>query len=114
MPSTDLFVLVSVQATLVVLSIYAFIQDIRIQRKEKRGGIESETLRGARSMASLYAVYAAALGTLLLLIDRADDAKGQQLLLMLASFLCVTYLFFFSTWFRNAVFFPLANRIRKD
>lgn len=65
-------------------------------------------------MAALYTVYGATLGSCLILIDKSTGLEGHRVALIALDFLCVTYVFFFSTWFRNSVFFPLKERVSKD
>jgi len=65
-------------------------------------------------MAALYTVYGATIASALVLIDKASGLDGHKVILIVLDFLSVTYLFFFSTWFRNSVFFPLMQRAHKD
>lgn len=71
-------------------------------------------LRGEQSMGALYAIYGSTLGTALLLLSTTSAAEGNRVLLMSLDFSLLTYLFFFNSWFRNSVFFPLKARISRD
>ncbi|WP_291323671.1 hypothetical protein [Desulfonatronospira sp.] len=65
-------------------------------------------------MGAIYAVYGAAIASTLVLTDRTEGLEGNTVLFMIINFLCFTYLFFFSVWFRNAVFFRLYRRVQQD
>lgn len=114
MAATDLYVLGLMQAALVVFTGYAVFRDARIRILDRTAEATAEVRRGDKSMAALYTVYGATVGSLLVLIDNASGIDGHKVALIILDFLCVTYVFFFSTWFRNSVFFPLAGRVRKD
>lgn len=76
--------------------------------------MSAEVVRGDKSMATLYTVYGATIASLLVLINNAPGVEGNKVILIVLNFMCVTYAFFFSTWFRNSIFFPLNQRVRKD
>ena len=73
-----------------------------------------EAVRSDKSMTALYTVYGATVASLLVLINNASGIDGNKVALIVLNFICVTYVFFFSTWFRNSIFFPLNERVRKD
>ena len=49
----------------------------------------------------------------LVLITNADGLDGHKVALIVLPFLCLTYLFYLSVWFRNSVFFPIAQKMRQ-
>lgn len=114
MLATDLPVICAIEAALVLFALYAAFRDARIRKKEKGSGLSAEVVRGDKSMAALYTVYGATIASLLVLINNASGVEGNKVILILLNFMCVTYAFFFSTWFRNSIFFPLNQRVRKD
>lgn len=114
MPATDLWVIVVLQRVLVVFTSYTAWRDVQMRRLERTAAYKAEVTRGEESMASLYTVYGAAVATILVLMNNAYRIEGHKVVLIVLDVSCVTYLFYFSTWFRNAVFFPLLGQVRKD
>lgn len=112
--NTDPYMMFIAQTTIVLFAVYAVFRDFLIRNRERRAGVTAEVTRGEKSMAALYTVYGATIASCLVLIDKASDMDGHKVALIVLDFLCVTYAFFFSTWFRNSVFFPLIQRVRKD
>lgn len=103
-----------VQASIVLFVVWVVFRDVQIRKKEQSAEATAEVVRGEKSMAALYTVYGATIASCLVLIDNASGLEGHKVVLIVLDFLCVTYVFFFSTWFRNSVFFPLLQRVRKD
>ena len=114
MTETDRIVLLVVQAALVLFALVATIADLRIVSRAATAEADAEVRRGDKSMNALYTVYAAAMASFLVLIDKASGIDGNKVVLIVIDFLCLTYLFFFSTWFRNSVFMPLWRRVQRD
>lgn len=114
MLSTDIPVICAIESALILFALYAAFRDARIRRKENGSGFVPEVMRSDKSMAALYTMYGATVASLLVLIDNASGIEGNKVILFVLNFMCVTYTFFFSTWFRNSIFFPLNQRVRKD
>ena len=102
------------EVALILLTLYAVLRDTKIRKKELSSSFQGEVTRGDKSMSALYAVYGATIASFLVLINSASGVEGNKVALVLLNFVCVTYVFFFSTWFRNSIFFPLNQRIKKD
>lgn len=111
---TDLLSICVIESTLVLFSLYAAFRDARIRKQERGSGHVAEVIRGDKSMTALFTVYGATTASLLVLIDNAYGIDGNKVALIFLNFTCVTYVFFFSAWFRNSIFFPLNQRVRKD
>ena len=73
-----------------------------------------EAVHGEKSMSAIYTVYGTAMASCLVLVSEATGVDGNKVILILLDFVCLTYLFFFSTWFRNSIFFPLKGRVTRD
>jgi len=114
MLTSDLPVIFAIETVLILFTLYAVYCDARIRKNEKRSGLTAEVVRGEKSMAALYTVYGATTASLLVLINNASGLDGNKVMLIVLNFMCITYTFFFSTWFRNSIFFPLNQRVRKD
>ena len=114
MHSSDPYVVFLVQVALVLFLIFAALRDMHIRKLERTAEASAEVTRSEKSMHALYTVYAGAMASCLVLLDKAAGIDGHKVALIVLDFICITYIFFFSTWFRNAVFFPLAQRVRKD
>ncbi len=111
---TDPYVIVVVQSALVLFTVVALLRDAYIRILERASEVTAVITRGEKSMTPLYAVYGAALASCLVLVDKASGIDGNKVICIVIDFLCLTYLFFLSTWFRNSVFYPLMVRARKD
>ncbi|NMG45411.1 hypothetical protein GPA22_16975 [Aromatoleum toluvorans] len=114
MTSTDPIMMFVVQTVIVLFTILLAYRDFAIRKKEQTAGMVAEVIRSDKSMGSLYTVYGAAIASCLLLIDKSTGIEGHKVALIIIDFICFTYAFFFSSWFRNAVFFTLIQRVRKD
>jgi hypothetical protein len=114
MTGSDPYVMLVIQAAIVLGAGRAFFADVRIRERVKGGALSGEVTRGDKSMAALYTVYGASMASCLVLIDNASGLGGHKVGLITLDFLCLTYVFFLSSWFRNNVFFPLMQRVRKD
>lgn len=113
---TDLYAIYLLQTTLIVFSGYAVITDARMRKLERhqKSGCMVEVVRGEISMTYLYTTYGASVAACLVLINLTNVVEGNKVVLIVIDLLCITYLFFFSSWFRNTVFFSLAQKVRKD
>lgn len=114
MLTTDPLVICAIESALMLFTLYASLRDAKIRRAERVAEVVAEVVRGEKSMTALYTVYGAAIASFLVLIDNANGIEGNKVALIVLNFLCITYMFFFSTWFRNSIFFPLNQRVRKD
>ena len=112
--STDLPVICIIESSLILFTLFAAFREARIRRQERASGIDAEVIRGDKSMITLYAVYGATISSFLVLLNNAFGIDGNKVVLILINFICVTYLFFFSTWFRNSILFAFNQRLKKD
>ncbi|MBW1992992.1 MAG: hypothetical protein JRI77_00920 [Deltaproteobacteria bacterium] len=111
---TDFIVFVLVEAILTLLFIFVIAKDISIRRKSKRPGIKAEVTRCNESMNALYVNFGIVTVVFTLVTQVCDELKGNQVLVIVINYAMLTYMFFFSTWFRNGIFFRLFNRIKRD
>ena len=114
MDNSDIVVVLLAIASLTLLCLFAAIRDAHIRHKEKTAEAVATVTRGEKSMSALYTVYGATIASWLVLIDNAEGLTGHKVIFIVIGFLCLSYLFFLSSWFRNAVFFTVAHRIRVD
>jgi len=132
MQSTDLGVVLVAEFVLAALFFIAVAKDVRSSRprndaKVRRGeksmnslnvtcGIatDAEVRRGEKSMNSLYVMYGIVTVVYSLLVQVAEAFEGHKALLIAVDYVGLTYLFFFSSWFRNKIFFPMLGRVRQD
>jgi hypothetical protein len=114
MISTDLTVLVVLQLLLLAFAAVSLFMDRVAAWRAKRGAAQLTVLRGEPSMGALYAMYGSTLGTVLLLVSTTSAAEGNRVLLISLNFALITYVFFFNSWFRSSIFFPLKARISRD
>ena len=106
--------MVVLQIAIIVFTLLAAYKDSSIRKREHAGGLSAEVNRGEKSMTAIYTMYGATIASCLVLIDNAVGIEGHKVILIVIDFLSVTYVYFLSTWFRNAIFFPLIQRVQKD
>ncbi len=111
---TDLFVFVIIEGFLVLLFAFALVADIWNRWKAKTASVTAEVKRAEKSMNALYVNFGIATLVFTLIIQACEALKGNQVLFIVVNYGLFTYLYFFSSWFRNKLFFKLLNRVRKD
>ena len=87
---------------------------IWIKKKRRRGGSSATVKRGDHSMNFLYIMYGTATIVFALSVQVSEAFKGYKVLLVVFNYLALTYLFFFNSWLRNRILFPIMLRIEKD
>ena len=65
-------------------------------------------------MSALYTFYGIATVVYSLTVDAASGIDGYKVSFIVGDYISLTYLFFFSSWFRNVIFFPMLRRVRTD
>lgn len=110
MQQPDCVTLAAIEVVLFGIFIIALFMDVI----ERMGSARATAFRGEASMNSLYIMYGIATVVFSLLIQVAPSIDGYRVFLITFNYIFLTYLFFFSSWFRNRLFFPLLGRIRKD
>lgn len=114
MASSDIYLLLIIEMSVLLFALYALFSDKRREIMEAKDGPSGTATRSDKTMTMLHTVYGSSLASFLVIVTNADGAKGHQVALILVPFICLTYLFYFSTWFRNVVFLPISGKIRKD
>lgn len=77
------------------------------------GPVKATMQRGDASVRAIVTTYVAVIGSASWLVLEIAPS-GQQVLFILVNSLAITYLFLFSSSFRNEIFFPLFSRIFMD
>lgn len=113
MAPTDPIALAVMESILIGLSAFALFKDIHIKVVERSAGVDLTVKRGELSMSALYVMYGIATVVYSLIAQVASGIEGQRVLILALNYLLLTYLFFFSQWFRNSLFFPILNRVRQ-
>ena len=114
MCETDPYIILLIQTSIVIFTVYAIFKNIIAKSIEKKSNLTAQVIRGEKSMTELHTVYAAAIASCLVLINNATGIEGHKVLLIAIDFLCITYTFYFNSWFRNSIFFCIRNNISKD
>ncbi len=107
--TADAVVLLAIHALLLLALLWSFWATWR-----ESGKIKLTVTRGEESMNALYVMYGVATVVFALVVQVADTAHGYKAALIVVDYLVLTYLFFFSSRFRNLVVFRTFNRIKKD
>jgi hypothetical protein len=110
----DLAIAAILQVTLIAITIFAVIRDIQIYILERRGGFTASVTRGDPSMKVIFGGFAACVAAALWIFLAVDEYQRNRVTVAVITVSALIYLFFFSTWFRNSILFPLNNRIRRD
>ena len=113
MSNSDIPVVFVVETLLLLFTLFAIVRDVRIRVLERTAEVSVDVTRGDKSMNALYTAYGASVASSLALITNADGLDGHKVILIALPFLCLTYLFYLSVWFRNSIFFPLAQKMRQ-
>jgi len=111
---TDTIVFSLTEGFLALAFIIVLAKDICIRHKSKHSSVDAEVTRGEQSMNALYVNFGIATVVFTLIVQACDTLKGNQVLFIVLNYGILTYIFFFSSWFRNSVFFKLTERIKKD
>jgi len=113
MQSTDLGVVLIAEFVLAALFFIAVAMHVRSFRlRNARGHLEVRL--GEQSMNSLYVMYGIITVVYSLLVQVAEAFEGHKALLIAVDYVGLTYLFFFSSWFRNRILFRMLERVRQD
>jgi hypothetical protein len=110
----DLIVFSTIEAGLVLFAFVAVAVDLINKARSKRAEMSATVTRGESTMNALYTFYGIATVVYSLAVDAATGLEGLKVGFIALDYLCLTYLFFFSSWFRNQIFFPLLRRVRED
>lgn len=112
----DIAAIVLVQVFLLALWGPAVCYDARERaaRKKTEDGFDATVIRGDANMNALYVVYGFATGACGLMITETEALSGHKSLFLLIDYAMLTYLFFFSSWFRNHMLFKALQRIKID
>lgn len=104
------------EALLLAIFSLALSKDLREKYKRSRlqSGAVADVRRGEKSMAPLYTFYGIATVVFSLFVTVAEGVAGYKVTMILVNYCSLTYLFFFSSWFRNRVFYPLFERMKTD
>lgn len=77
-------------------------------------GITLNVERGDRSLAWLYATYAAAIVICTALFQAANTNTKYKLAILVFDFICITYLFLLNDWFVNSVVYKFFQIVAKN
>jgi cytochrome c biogenesis protein CcdA len=111
---TDCASIVVAHIILGLTVVASLVATLRAVWRSRRGGVSAVVERGEASMNALYVLYGFATVALTLAIDVSECASGNKTTLVLLDYAGLTYLFFFSGWFRNRVVFRALQRMRRD
>ncbi len=111
---TDLVVFFISEGFLFLLFVFALVGDLSNRRKSKTTSVTAEVKRGEKSMNALYVNFGIATLVFTLIVQTCEALKGNQVLFIVLNYVFLVYLYFFSSCFRNQLFFKLINRVKKD
>jgi len=114
MIESDSYIIASLVTLLMALTLWAAWKDFVARKHDKLSSFSAEAQRSEASMNSIYTVYGASIASCLVLINNTEAFAGNKVIIIIALFSCLTYLFFLNSWFRNAIFFPLKSRVGRD
>lgn len=111
---TDLLVFAITEGFLILLFACALLFDIWNRWRDKTSSVTAEVKRGEKSMNALYVHFGISTVVFTLIVQTCEALKDNQVLFIIVNYVLLIYMYFFSPWFRNRLFFRLINRIRKD
>jgi len=113
---SDADVLKAVELILLFILFLSMLMElvIWIKKKRRRGGSSVTVKRGDHSMNFLYIMYGTATIIFALSVQVSEAFKGYKVSLVVFNYFALTYLFFFNSWLRNRILFPIMLRIEKD
>ncbi len=110
---SDKYVVIFIEVVLLIILMWSLGKDLVF--REHEGGIVASITRGEKSMTLLYNVMTGiVMFVYTLAIQLSEALKGNKVLIFILNSIALIYLFFFSSWFRNSIFFPLMTRIITD
>jgi hypothetical protein len=110
---SDQTVIAVIECAIVLFTLAMACSDLLARLRRQEPPEDEHVVRDDESMTGLYAVYAVSVAVFELLADQAAVLEGHQVLFMITNYACLTYVFFFSSKFRNAIFFPLMLRVKR-
>ena len=111
MLNTELYVIFTLQTFVILFTFYVIFKDSGIRKREKNSETSAEMQRGDRSMKMIHGMYLLTVTPIFFLINNVSNIDGYKVILFIINFGCFTYIFYFSDWFRNYVFFPLIKKV---
>ena len=111
---TDFLVFVITEGFLILFFAFSLAADILSKVKAKTASITAEVSRGEKSMNALYVNFGIATIVFTLIVQTCEALKGNQVLFIIVNYGLLTYIYFFSSWFRNQLFFKFLDLVRKD
>ncbi|GGH50532.1 hypothetical protein GCM10010975_03520 [Comamonas phosphati] len=112
---TDFYALAILEILLLALFSLSILMLFVAWFKKQNGAAELNATRGETSMNGLFTAYGISTVACTISIDVSSGCvDGNKSTIVLANYAMLTYLFFFSAWFRNSVLFPILNRIKND
>jgi hypothetical protein len=118
MLSPNYIFVASVFSIIVSLTLVCLLADLFfwLKRRFSKDGVRAnaEVIRGDNSMSMLYTIFISINSIFFGLANMIKEFESNQLVIVFVVFICLSYMFFFSSWFRNRIFFNIANRIRND
>jgi ABC-type transport system involved in Fe-S cluster assembly fused permease/ATPase subunit len=111
---SDVVVLKAAEIILLFVFFLSMLMELFIWIKKRRGGTSLTVKRGDHGMNFLYMMYGTVTILFALSVQVSEALKGYKVLLIVINYLTLTYLFFFNSWLRNRILFPILLRIEKD
>lgn len=113
-PSLDTAAVLIAHALLLGLVLISVLGSVRAFLRRRKGAGRMTVFRGPESMGILYAGYGTTTVVMALLVQVAEVGRGSKAAIILFDYGVLTWLFFFSSWFRNRLIYPIAKRIKQD
>jgi hypothetical protein len=114
MKPTDTVALIAVHLILAMMFLVSIAATIRNHFRKRRAGANAEVERGEQSMNALFVMYGASTVIFSLAVEVADTMIGNKSTVILIDYLVLSYLFFFNSWFRNAIAIRTLIRMKMD
>lgn len=110
----DKYTIYILELILVAIFIYSLIKYFEMFLRGKKGAASATVVRSNQSMNTLYTMYTVTAVIVTLTVEVSKGFDGNKAAIIMFNYMIITYLYFYSSWFRNSIFFPEITKIKTD
>lgn len=111
---SDCVATIVLQLAVVGLFVVSLLGSLRVQMRVRKGAVRATAQRGEQTMGRLWAAYGVLTVICALAVQVAEGLEGFKVGLIVFDYGVLTYLFFFNSWFRNAIAIRLLALTTQD
>ena len=103
----------TIEGLLLLMVILAIFKGLFEWIERRRSNLSYEVKRGEKSMKAIITGFIFFGGVYTVIVSIIDFFNEYKVLFYVVNYISLGYLFFFSFWFRNRIFFPILKTIHK-